>query len=520
MNKEQIQAEINAMETAGYGYQGLSIPEYDSKLDMLKKQLKAAEKAEKKAKKNEPVMMFDPATGETTTLDDYTKRISEEAASTNNALRYDTAVAEGNEEARQQVLRDVDKANKENGSETPQWVLDEMKPEEKASTPAKPENKLTFQDFLNAVNNGADPEEWLAQHPGYKPGDKTNAWLAEWRAKKKMEEAETSIEDSSEDSTIDSKEEAKSTIEEAKKDPSGWEKFWNAWKSGQFEMYPTMKAVADAIAKNAQMNADRANVLTGKGSDPSVYTPIETEQDKIREKQLDERADTGYSKEQAFNNAENGDFEALGRMIADGEISYENAYMGLSGTAKDKFEKWYKNAESLNDLTVEQAKVQLKKDATSAIAALSQEKTALQQLKNSLAGNDYNAFNAAVNAYKNAYGGIQSTGSAITKSMQESTNYQNAFSASTGAGANIKMVKAHLDLSDTYTNGGSSQNGSSSTGTSQVDTLLMNHLNEILKAGNDQMAMKNAANKEFINSIDERIAEIDAEIADWRKVGK
>lgn len=439
--------------------------------------------------------------------------------------------------------------------------------DKKVEEPKTEPKKLTFEDFKKAVDEGADPHKWLEEHPGYTPAEKTKAFLADWDAEHKADQIEESIK--GEDAEVEDKEtedketdtEPETTDEEETKEevkPNVLKRLLDAWKSGKLDMYPSLKAAIDTISKHAQMTMDRANLLTGKGSDASLYAPIETETDKIREAQREDIAATGYSKEQAYEMADNENlsdeerFAPLGRLIASGNLKYEDVVMGLSGASKDKFKQWYNRAEEkdvattektkaeaeiaktnveLANLTVEQAKDKLEMDATGIIQSLRQEKTQLIQIKNSLAGKDYEAFNNAVSAYRNAYQGISNKAEAVTDAFSQSKNFNNVLSGSLGltGGASLNAgipgigkatgnISGSAEVSDTFTTGGDTSTSGSTTGTLQVDEYLLNNLDNIINAGKEQMAAKNWANSELSRAIDKQIEDIDNEIARWKGI--
>lgn len=449
----------------------------------------------------------------------------------------------------------------------------------KVEEPKTEPKKLTFEDFKKAVDEGADPHKWLEEHPGYTPAEKTKAFLADWDAEHKADQIEESIKGEGETSPADegdgsgdgsgdggkgtdggdggeSKGKDKNKKEEIK--PNVLKRLLDAWKSGKLDMYPSLKAAIDTISKHAQMTMDRANLLTGKGSDTSLYAPIETETDKIREAQREDIAATGYSKEQAYEMADNENlsdeerFAPLGRLIASGNLKYEDVVMGLSGASKDKFKQWYNRAEEkdisatekaaeeakqaktateLANLTVEQAKDKLEMDATGIIQSLRQEKTQLIQIKNSLAGKDYEAFNNAVSAYRNAYQGISNKAEAVTDAFSQSKNFNNVLSGSLGltGGASLNAgipgigkatgnISGSAEVSDTFTTGGDTSTSGSTTGTLQVDEYLLNNLDNIINAGKEQMAAKNWANSELSRALDKQIEDIDVEINRWTEI--
>lgn len=77
------------------------------------------------------------------------------------------------------IIRDVNgKIIADRGDPQPQ--IDTKAPIKEQAVPAAQTKQYTFKDVLDEV--GEDPKAvraWLASHPGYKPGELTNKWLAE-----------------------------------------------------------------------------------------------------------------------------------------------------------------------------------------------------------------------------------------------------------------------------------------------------------------------------------------------------
>lgn len=274
-------------------------------------------------------------------------------------------------------------------------------------------------------------------------------------------------------------------------------KLWNAYKSGELDGYPTLKAVADIISNNARMSMDRAALLTGGQRDLDAYKPIETETDKVRDKQVDERAKLGgYTLNDAIKAAKNGDYSLLQNAIGQDLITVENAAMSLNmspETLNKQFstsEKKIENEGKLSDLEVKSKELGLtveqfnsEQAVQTRIDAVNDKIKACNEAITALNGNAWDAYTEAFNALSAPIKGVQVKGNAasVTKDQHKGTDFSLGFK---GFGLDI--------------NPGDSVEGNAATSTSQTDVLLEKNLEELQKKANEAMEGKNEANNELI----------------------
>ena len=312
---------------------------------------------------------------------------------------------------------------------------------------------------------------------------------------KKIEQAEAVIEQA--DKNTDIPEENKQQLV----------KFLNAVKAGKMDLYPALKAIKDSMANYSQMLADRINVINGQASNTDIYKGIETETDKKRELQLEDRANTGASKEEALAAANTGDFEALGNLIATGSISYEDALNGLKGTNAQAFEERYgylatkeKNEAEQSTIETKQKKQEYVQVYQNNIAQIDQQITNLEQLKTSLAGNDWEAYEKAANAYLGIRKGISS----YTEQTSSQTS-QGLTDAPIGLSLSGMGFGGSISGSDTYVDETSSGSGNAIT----KDQYAEAGLTTAEQYANESMEAKNEANNKLIARIDEQISQLE-----------
>lgn len=284
-------------------------------------------------------------------------------------------------------------------------------------------------------------------------------------------------------------------------------KFLDAVKTGKMDLYPALKAIKDSISNYSQMLADRINVINGQASNTDIYKGIETETDKKRELQLEDRANTGASKEEALNAANQGDFEALGNLIATGSISYEDALNGLKGTNAQAFEERYgylatkeKNEAEQSTIETQQKKQEYVQVYQNNIAQIDQQITNLEQLKTSLAGNDWEAYEKAANAYLGIRKGI----STYTEQTSNQTS-QGLTDAPIGLSLSGMGFGGSISGSDTYVDETSSGSGNATT----KDQYAEAGLATAEEYANESMEAKNEANNKLIERIDEQINQLE-----------
>lgn len=102
--------------------------------------------------------------------------------------------------------------------------------------------------------------------------------------------------------------------------------FWKAFKAGAFRAYPMLQAIGDALSQQAKMTMDRANILTGKGSDLSVYEGKDPSEYFFNE---------DYEYRQAFLDAEAGNYEGVKELLLKGKVTLEQVAAALKLTDED-----------------------------------------------------------------------------------------------------------------------------------------------------------------------------------------
>lgn len=273
-------------------------------------------------------------------------------------------------------------------------------------------------------------------------------------------------------------------------------KFWDTYKSGGFDAYPTLKAVADIISNNARMNLDRAALLTGGQRDLDAYKPIETETDKIRDKQVDERAKLGgYTLNDAIKAAKNGDYSLLQNAIGQDLITVENAAMSLNMTPEtlnkqfNTSEKKIENEGKLSDLEVKSKELGLtveqfnsEQAVQTRIDVVNDKITACNEAITALNGNAWDAYTEAFNALSAPIKGVQVQGNAASVTKDEHS----------GAKFDFEIMGQGLGF-----DAGGKVEGNAATSTSQTDVLLEKNLESLQTKAQEAMEGKNKANEEL-----------------------
>lgn len=278
-------------------------------------------------------------------------------------------------------------------------------------------------------------------------------------------------------------------------------KLWDAYKSGKLDGYPTLKAVADIISNNARMNMDRAAILTGGQRDLDAYKPIETETDKIRDKQVDERAKLGgYTVNDAIEAAKNGDYSLLQNAIGQDLITLENAAMSINMTPEtlskqfSTSEKKIENEGKLSDLEVKSKELGLtveqfnsEQAVQSKINECNDKIRNCEEAKNALNDHDWKKYEEVSGILAGLSKDVEKSGNATT--------IQSSSGGSAGGGASFfDVAKANAE--------GHWDSGDSSTNTSQTDTFYKNSLPDIQAKAQAAMEGQDKANNELIKFYD------------------
>lgn len=323
-------------------------------------------------------------------------------------------------------------------------------------------------------------------------------------------------------------------VEEAKNNV-GENKFnalLNAWKEGKLKGYPTLKALIDSIAKNGQMWADRANVLTGKGSDTSIYTPIETETDKrmdsmreglanfdVNAMNAEKWMDMSDEEREAWVKMANQNGVSIDQLttmlssfgVANAQALIDNAMKRDTEATKQAQQQTEKGYIELANLTIEQAK-----NLQGVIDQLSQRKLELEGELRSLTDESSGETYARIaSAYIGTYRGLNSVNAVnSTTDTKENTN-GGTFNQSVGPGTIPEyFVKGEtkVDWSNTNTSSSTSSNMSSSN----ADILAINNLPSAEAYAKMGMEERRQANERMRNAIQQEINRIDATIEQWQ----
>lgn len=272
--------------------------------------------------------------------------------------------------------------------------------------------------------------------------------------------------------------------------------FWDRLKKYGAKAYPTLKALTDMISKNARMNLDRAALLTGGQRDLDAYTPIETETDKIREAQVDTRAKSGTTVEEAMATfRDDGDITGIQNLVASGDMTMEQAAQATN-LSVESLGKVFDGQMTIMEAQAQDAKLQTEKGKQELIRGIDEQIAnidetikANNEMIRALAGHDYDAFIKATGAWTDLYGGRQTVGSAYTEGKSDSAQGNIGGKAGNGAIG----VEGGIG-------GGHSENVQKSS-TSSTDTLILQHMNEIINAGKDAMKSQDEANQTFVDEL-------------------
>ena len=292
----------------------------------------------------------------------------------------------------------------------------------------------------------------------------------------------------------------------------GSNKLWNSYKSGGLDPYPTLKAVTDIISNNARMNLDRAALLTGGQRDLDAYKPIETETDKIRDKQVDERAQFGgITKAEALEAARNGDWDGVRKIAGMGGFSDQELSMFSGMNLPEDLQKLWSNKMRKDEAETEstetktkQEKQQLAKAYDDQIDLKRQQIDANNELIRKLSGTDYEAIAEAANTLKGLYGQIATYTSGGGKAETKANTPFNLSLSFMGAGGNMAF-------------GDQTGKTTSESSQSNVDELIKQHLDEIIQAANEHATLKGEVNDQIIELLQKRNTELREEIAQLKQ---
>ena len=311
-----------------------------------------------------------------------------------------------------------------------------------------------------------------------------------------------------------------------------WQEFWDKVKEvGISNAYPLLKAISDTLSKNAQMTMDQANILTGKGSDPSIYSSIETEFDKIRDKQIDFRAKYGVSYEEAIKKAQEGDLTYIQRMVAGEDADVDTVAKALNLTV-DELKKRFEQINRANEADT----VKKESEATKSILEIRslsiEQKTMLQNNINTLRAQvvtlrsqaaalrtddaAYDTYTKAINAYVGTARGLQQTGD--ISNVQQVIN--NAFSVEANQKAGVSgigkwFVEGEINLNNQFSHDRTKTEGNTST--LSEDALALSEYKDAKQYAQASKEKTKESNNAWADKLDYMADEIEKNIDGWEE---
>lgn len=259
--------------------------------------------------------------------------------------------------------------------------------------------------------------------------------------------------------------------------------FWKAFKAGAFRAYPMLQAIGDALSQQAKMTMDRANILTGKGSDLSVYEGKDPSEYFFNE---------DYEYRQAFLDAEAGNYEGVKELLLKGKVTLDQVAAALKLSDEDVEKIFGQEMRQREAGTVSQ---ELANEETlkNEIRELDKQIAEVNKDINTLQGNDVNTYLTVLEKYLNIHAGLDTTGS----STGSSTSKNDTAGGNIGGNVGNAAVGVSAGVSGSHAEG--------TTSTSQAsrnkDLGALAALPKGKEFAQKTMEERNKANDELIASL-------------------
>lgn len=274
------------------------------------------------------------------------------------------------------------------------------------------------------------------------------------------------------------------------------DKFWKAFKAGAFRAYPMLQAIGDALSQQAKMTMDRANILTGKGSDLSVYEGKDPSEYFFNE---------DYEYRQAFLDAEAGNYEGVKELLLKGKVTLDQVAAALKLSEEDVEKIFGQEMRQREAGTVSQ-ELANEKTLTDDINNLRAQVDAIDKDIHDLDGNDVNHYLEVLDKYMAIYEGKETLGS----SKGTTTTKNDSSGGSLGGSAGNSAVGLNASI-----------NGGHQEGTTEASNASTNKDLSFIAAlpkGEDfakkSLEEKNKANDELIANLKEYKQFLENQIAD------
>lgn len=274
------------------------------------------------------------------------------------------------------------------------------------------------------------------------------------------------------------------------------EKFWKAFKAGAFRAYPMLQAIGDALSQQAKMTMDRANILTGQGSDLSVYEGKDPSEYFFNE---------DYEYRQAFLDAEAGKYEGVKELLLKGKVTLEQVAAALKLTDEDVEKIFGQEMRQREAGTVSQ-ELTNEKTLTDSINNLRAQVAAIDVDIHDLEGNDVNHYLDVLDKYMAIYEGKDTLGTQKGKTTTENDTAGGGF----GANAGNSVVGLNASV-----NGGHQEGTTEASNASRnKDLSFIAALPKGEEFANKSLEEKNKANDELIANLKAYKQSLENQIAD------
>lgn len=234
---------------------------------------------------------------------------------------------------------------------------------------------------------------------------------------------------------------------EVNKSEEARNKFWEAFKAGAFRAYPMLQAIGDALSQQAKMTMDRANILTGKGSDLSVYEGKDPSEYFFNE---------DYEYRQAFLDAEAGNYEGVKELLLKGKVTLDQVAAALKLSDEDVEKIFGQEMRQREAGTVSQ---ELANEETlkNEIRELEKQIAEVNKDINALQGNDVDTYLNVLEKYLNIHSGLDTTGS----SSGSSTSKNDTAGGNIGGNVGNSVVGVSGGVSGSHAEGTTSTSNAS-----------------------------------------------------------
>lgn len=272
------------------------------------------------------------------------------------------------------------------------------------------------------------------------------------------------------------------------------DKFWKAFKAGAFRAYPMLQAIGDALSQQAKMTMDRANILTGKGSDLSVYEGKDPSEYFFNE---------DYENRQAFLDAEAGNYEGVKELLLKGKVTLDQVAAALKLSDED-VEKIFGQEMRQREASTVSQELANEETLKNEIKDLRAQVNAIDKDIHDLEGNDVNHYLEVLDKYMAIYEGKETLGSSkgITTTKNDSSGGSLGGSAGNSAvGLNASINGGHQEGTTEASNASTNKDLSFIAALPKGEDFANKSLEEKNKANDELIANLKAYKQSLLDQI-------------------